>query len=100
MQRRFFSPPSWIAIYVAAILLLFFLLQKLRLVFGENRKLCTAGAVIFVLVVLSYVAGCSGFVSSTPPRSSSGTPAGTYTVIVTGQSGVLSHDVKLTLSVK
>jgi Abnormal spindle-like microcephaly-assoc'd, ASPM-SPD-2-Hydin len=52
-----------------------------------------------VLLVTAALGGCGKSTSSTPPVSG-GTPAGTYSVIVTGTSGSLSQQAVLSLTVQ
>ena len=54
-------------------------------------------AILIVATVL--LAGCAGGTAFTSP-SSPGTPAGTYTLTVTGTSGSLQHATSLTLTVQ
>jgi hypothetical protein len=66
---------------------------RLRLV----RTWVTAAAVMVCLGTLMTLSGCSGGGSSPPPLS--GTPAGTYTLTVTGTSQGVSRTVSLTLTI-
>jgi hypothetical protein len=51
---------------------------------------------VFALLAAGFVA-CGGSSSST---SSPGTPTGTYTVVVTGTSGTLSHPLNVVVTVQ
>jgi hypothetical protein len=69
------------------------------LLFVSRRSRPAVPAAIIVLAFLT-MAACGGS-SSTPPSSDSkGTPAGTYTAMVTATSGSLSHQVPLTVIVQ
>ena len=52
-----------------------------------------------MLVVLALIVGCGGGSSSTKPPVQSGTPAGTYTIVVSATSGSTTHTQNLTLTV-
>jgi 6-phosphogluconolactonase (cycloisomerase 2 family) len=61
-------------------------------------------ALLILLAMLSAAAGCGGGSTTTvppppPPPPPTGTPAGTYTITVTGTSGNFSQSVNLTLVV-
>jgi hypothetical protein len=53
---------------------------------------------VFALLAAAFVA-CGGSSSSSPP-SSPGTPTGSYTVVITGTSGTLSHTLNIPVSVQ
>jgi len=84
-------------IVLLALLVLAILLSAKR----TKRQRVFAGAT-FALVLLFMVfeaVGCGGGSSPPPPPPPHGTPAGTYTVTVTGMSGSTTHTATLTLIV-
>ena len=54
-------------------------------------------ALVFVLLI--GMVGCGGGSSSTKPPVQTGTPAGTYTIVVSATSGSTTHTQNLTLTV-
>jgi hypothetical protein len=63
------------------------------------RRLIPIGAFALLLISVGYISGCSG---GGFPRvgSNTGTPAGTYTITVTGTSGTDVHSTTVTLVVQ
>jgi hypothetical protein len=68
--------------------------------FGRRttRRLVPIGAFALLLISVGYISGCSG--GGFPKVGSGGTPAGTYTVTVTGTSGADVHTTTVTLIVQ
>ena len=84
---RFLEMGSMAALCVFCALVLMMCTTRRRRLSFATAVLCVAG-----------FAGCSGGGNPTPPPQQ-GTPAGTYTVVVTAISGSLSHQMSVTMKV-
>jgi len=66
---------------------------------GRKRMWQSASMLLIVLAIATTIAGCGG--GRTPTANpTTGTPAGTYSVVVTGASGSTSHAGTITLVVQ
>ena len=100
--RKFrFAPPPLprqvLPIFIAWLLVLL-ILHKLKRT-ERSRRLLTAAAVLVLVAVCASCGGGSSNGSPPPPPPTGGTPAGTYTITVTGSSGSLSHSATFKLIV-
>jgi hypothetical protein len=107
-MARGFVPPLWPRLrfifrpqFLPVLLLTVFLSVLLRLSRTRRQRLAEALPLIGLLFFLILqVIGCGGGSSTPPPPPPpTGTPAGTYTVTVTGTSGATTHTTTLMLTV-
>lgn len=97
-NRRIISWPRLLPI-VALTMLICFLLARLART-RRQRLVAAVPLAGIVLFVLLQAIGCGGGSSTPPPPPPpTGTPAGNYTITVTGASGNLTHTTTLTLVV-
>jgi subtilase family serine protease len=91
---RVFNRPVWFMPSAGALLACTLLL----LTWGKKRRVKLAfGLLAFALLAASFVA-CGGGSSTTPPPNL-GTPAGNWTITVTGTNGNLSHTLNVPVTV-
>ena len=65
-----------------------------------GARLAFAAPAMILMLALTTISGCSGLVAqNTKPPVANGTPAGTYSLVVTATSGNLTHVTNLTLVV-
>ena len=91
---RLFNRPRWFIPSAGALFACILLLLIPR---KKRRVKLAFGLLVFALLAAGFVA-CGG--SSSSSTSSPGTPTGTYTVVVTGTSGTLSHSLNVVVTVQ
>jgi len=94
---RFRLRPRWIPLFLVSMLLALVLLRFARA--RRQRLVGVLPLATLILFILFQAVGCGGGGGYTPPPPPTGTPAGTYTVTVTGASGITTHTTALTLVV-
>jgi len=95
------SFPAWLAVLALVALLAGVSFAGFKR--KPLRRLVPVAGLILLIVTAGYLAGCAGgFPSETSSGSetSTGTPAGTYTIRVTGTSGTDVHSTTVTLIVQ
>ena len=99
-NQRFVPPPlPWQVLPLGiAWLLVTMMLDRLRR--SPHTRLWLSARAILVLPTLCVSCGGGSYSGSPPPPTSRGTPAGTYSIMVTGTSGSLSHSASFELVVK
>jgi hypothetical protein len=88
--------PIWLMIFatILALMAVSTLIPARR----TARRLISISALALLLISVGYLSGCAG---GFPGASvNNGTPAGTYTITVTGTSGSVQHSTTVTLTVQ
>jgi hypothetical protein len=91
--------PQWLI--TIALLLTLMTALAIAAKFGKRtaRRLVPIGAFALLLISVGYISGCSG-AGFPKVGSNNGTPAGNFTVTVTGTSGADVHSTTVTLTVQ
>lgn len=88
--------PVWLIVFVTILALM--AASTLIPARRTARLMIPIGALALLLISVGYLSGCAG---GFPGASvNNGTPAGTYTITVTGTSGSVQHSTTVTLTVQ
>jgi hypothetical protein len=91
-------PPGISNLLMAGFAWLFVVVMFLILSWPHRKHLWISGGIAIIAILLVSCGG--GSTSTTPsPQPPAGTPAGTYTITVTGMSGSLSHSAAVKVTV-
>jgi hypothetical protein len=88
-------------LFILALVALLALMTTRAAKFGRRtaRRFVPIAALSMLLISIGYISGCSG--GGFPKvGTNTGTPAGTYTVTVTGTSGTVQHSTTVTLIIQ
>lgn len=92
--------PAWLALLSFAMLLASAAItgQVRTQVRTQLRRFAPAAALALLVIATGYLAGCAGGFPKV--GTTTGTPAGSYTITVTGTSGSVTHSTTVTLTVQ